>query len=246
MEREEVDLVHRRCRPARHHRLRAAAHRPRELSADREHPRRVDAPISKARCRPSSSGPITTSARTPIPTSLRTTVAHASERQDLNRRVLTLRAEVQELGDREFVAGPSRAMRDVLEVVHKVGKLSATVLILGESGTGKELLARMIHRESSSDGAGPARRPIGRSSPSTSRPSRASSSRARSSATSAARSPARCSSASASSSWPAAARCSSTRSAISGWSCRPSCCARFRKARSSASAAASPSRRRSG
>jgi len=32
--------------------------------------------------------------------------------------------------------------------VHRVAKLSATVLILGESGTGKELLARMIHRES--------------------------------------------------------------------------------------------------
>ncbi|HXG87244.1 MAG TPA: sigma-54 dependent transcriptional regulator [Vicinamibacterales bacterium] len=87
------------------------------------------------------------------PEALRTTVAHASERQDLNRRVLTLRAEVQELGERDFVAGPSRAMKEVLDVVHKVGRLSATVLILGESGTGKELLARMIHRESSLDGA---------------------------------------------------------------------------------------------
>ena len=41
----------------------------------------------------------------------------------------------------------ARAMRGLLETVHKVGKLSATVLILGESGTGKELLARMIHRD---------------------------------------------------------------------------------------------------
>jgi transcriptional regulator of aromatic amino acid metabolism len=32
--------------------------------------------------------------------------------------------------------------------VHKVAKLSATGLILGESGTGKELLARLLHRES--------------------------------------------------------------------------------------------------
>ena len=31
--------------------------------------------------------------------------------------------------------------------MHKIAKLSATVLILGESGTGKELLARLIHRE---------------------------------------------------------------------------------------------------
>jgi transcriptional regulator with PAS, ATPase and Fis domain len=39
-------------------------------------------------------------------------------------------------------------------VVHKIAKLSATVLILGESGTGKELLARLIHREST-DSASP-------------------------------------------------------------------------------------------
>ena len=85
------------------------------------------------------------------PDLLRTTVAHASERQDLNRRVIALRDEVQDIGEREFVVGPSRAMQDVLEVVHKVGHLSATVLILGESGTGKELLARMIHRASVKD-----------------------------------------------------------------------------------------------
>jgi DNA-binding NtrC family response regulator len=89
------------------------------------------------------------------PGSLRTAVAHASERQDLNRRMLSLRAEVQDLGDREFVTGPSRAMRDLLEVVQKVSRLSATVLILGESGTGKELLARMIHRGSLANGNGP-------------------------------------------------------------------------------------------
>ena len=38
--------------------------------------------------------------------------------------------------------------------MHKVAKLSATVLILGESGTGKELLARLLHRESG-DGDAP-------------------------------------------------------------------------------------------
>src|SRR4029434_713348 len=42
----------------------------------------------------------------------------------------------------------SRTTRDIIELVHKIAKLSATVLILGESGTGKELLARLIHRES--------------------------------------------------------------------------------------------------
>ena len=76
-------------------------------------------------------------------------VANASERQDLSRHLIRLRAEVAEHNDREFVVGPSPATRESIEMVHKVARLSATVLILGESGTGKELLARLIHRESS-------------------------------------------------------------------------------------------------
>jgi DNA-binding NtrC family response regulator len=75
-------------------------------------------------------------------------VANASERQDLNRDVVRLREEVAERNsDREFVVGPSQMTRGILDLVQKVAKLSATVLILGESGTGKELLARLIHRE---------------------------------------------------------------------------------------------------
>ena len=81
--------------------------------------------------------------------SVRGLVANASERQDLSRSVLRLSAEVAEQNDREFIVGPSRTTREVIELVQKVARLSATVLILGESGTGKELLARMIHRESS-------------------------------------------------------------------------------------------------
>jgi two-component system, NtrC family, response regulator AtoC len=79
---------------------------------------------------------------------VKTLLANASERQDLSRHVMRLTAEVAEQNDREFIAGPSRTTREIIEMVHKVAKLSATVLVLGESGTGKELLARLIHRES--------------------------------------------------------------------------------------------------
>src|ERR671933_2672397 len=79
---------------------------------------------------------------------LRSLVRNASERQDLNRQVLTLSAQISDQTEREFIVGPSKITRDIVDLVQKIAKLSATVLILGESGTGKELLARMIHRES--------------------------------------------------------------------------------------------------
>ena len=79
---------------------------------------------------------------------LRGLMRHASEHQDLERQVRSLTAQVADEQGREFIVGPSRSTRDVIDTVHKVAKLPATVLILGESGTGKELLARYIHRES--------------------------------------------------------------------------------------------------
>ena len=85
---------------------------------------------------------------------LRSLVHNAGERQDLNKQVLTLSAQVVDQGEREFIVGPSKATRDIVDLVHKIAKLSATVLILGESGTGKELLARLIHREAG-DAAAP-------------------------------------------------------------------------------------------
>jgi two-component system, NtrC family, response regulator AtoC len=78
---------------------------------------------------------------------LRSIVRNASERQDLNRQVMTLSAQVADQSGREFIVGPSKVTRDIVDLVQKIAKLSATVLVLGESGTGKELLARLIHRE---------------------------------------------------------------------------------------------------
>ena len=82
------------------------------------------------------------------PDVFRALVRHAAERQDLNRHVLTLQDAADGAAARDFITGPSTMLKDVLETVHKVAKLSATVLILGESGTGKEMVARLLHRES--------------------------------------------------------------------------------------------------
>ncbi|HEY7791387.1 MAG TPA: sigma-54 dependent transcriptional regulator [Vicinamibacterales bacterium] len=79
---------------------------------------------------------------------LRALVHNASERQDLNRQVMTLSAQVADQTERDFIVGPSRVTREILDLVQKVARISATILILGESGTGKELLARLIHKES--------------------------------------------------------------------------------------------------
>src|SRR2546428_2602181 len=78
---------------------------------------------------------------------LRSLVRNASERQDLNRQVLTLSAQVADQNEREFIVWPSKRTRDITDLVHTIVKLSATVLILGESGTGKELPGRPIPPE---------------------------------------------------------------------------------------------------
>jgi DNA-binding NtrC family response regulator len=44
--------------------------------------------------------------------------------------------------------GRSRAFREMLELVARVGPSEASVLLLGESGTGKELVARAVHEAS--------------------------------------------------------------------------------------------------
>ena len=65
-----------------------------------------------------------------------------SQTKNENRRL-------RELVSREFrldnVIGESPAMRTVLELVGRVSRSEATVLITGESGTGKELIAKGIH-----------------------------------------------------------------------------------------------------
>ena len=147
--RDGVDLVLADRALARGERLRLPAHRPRELPAGRVRDARRQRPTSTRAVQAMKLGAYHLLVKDADPEAVLSIVAHAAERQDLNRQVLALADQVRDQsGDREFVSGPSPATREVLERVHKVAGLPATVLILGESGTGKELVARMIHRHS--------------------------------------------------------------------------------------------------
>ncbi|MEW6325212.1 MAG: sigma-54 dependent transcriptional regulator [Nitrospirota bacterium] len=70
----------------------------------------------------------------------------AKQRGD--REIRYLRSEMEQLTEAEFIIGKSKRMRAIFDMIDKVAKLPATVLIQGESGTGKQLLARYIHKAS--------------------------------------------------------------------------------------------------
>ncbi|HAM71984.1 MAG TPA: sigma-54-dependent Fis family transcriptional regulator [Verrucomicrobiales bacterium] len=55
--------------------------------------------------------------------------------------------------DASELIGQSEAMQKVRELIRKVGRTDATVLIQGESGTGKELVARELFQQSLRSGA---------------------------------------------------------------------------------------------
>jgi two-component system nitrogen regulation response regulator NtrX len=73
------------------------------------------------------------------------TVRNALAQAELRGENARLREEVE---TRHSMVGESRGLREVLEIINKVGPTPARVLITGENGTGKELVARAIHERS--------------------------------------------------------------------------------------------------
>ena len=82
------------------------------------------------------------------PDALRLIAGRALEKRELALENLFLRQELEAILGPDAIVGQSKAMREVAELVKKVGPTDSTVLICGESGTGKELVARAIHRHS--------------------------------------------------------------------------------------------------
>jgi DNA-binding NtrC family response regulator len=66
--------------------------------------------------------------------------------KELRERETGLKKEINR--DQKFIIGSSPQLMKVLNMVRKVAKTDANVLITGENGTGKELIAQEIHRVS--------------------------------------------------------------------------------------------------
>jgi DNA-binding NtrC family response regulator len=83
------------------------------------------------------------------PDVLRLTVRRALRGTRLEKENQALRSQLEDrrTGDGELI-GQSEGMRQIYDLVKRVGPTDSTVLITGESGTGKELVARAIRRHS--------------------------------------------------------------------------------------------------
>ena len=80
------------------------------------------------------------------PAQLEVVFNRLSDRRRLETEVETLRAELQETGRLGDLVGRSEAMSRIFEVIRRVARSNAPVLITGASGSGKEVAARTIHR----------------------------------------------------------------------------------------------------
>jgi DNA-binding NtrC family response regulator len=75
------------------------------------------------------------------------TVARALRFRDLHLENLRLQSEIEQTQSFRKIIGKSPGMREVFDLIRRVGPASANVLITGESGTGKERVANAIHSE---------------------------------------------------------------------------------------------------
>jgi Nif-specific regulatory protein len=75
-------------------------------------------------------------------------IEKALEHRRLRHEIDYLRHTQNDIYDFDRIIGASGALQRVLDVVRKVARSNATILIRGETGTGKELIAGAIHHNS--------------------------------------------------------------------------------------------------
>jgi DNA-binding NtrC family response regulator len=80
------------------------------------------------------------------PAQLEVVFNRLADRRRLETEVETLRAELQETGRLGDLVGRSSPMTEIFEIIRRVARSNAPVLITGASGSGKEVAARTIHR----------------------------------------------------------------------------------------------------
>ncbi|HRN15745.1 MAG TPA: response regulator, partial [Xylanibacter oryzae] len=83
-----------------------------------------------------------------IETALELNSIDGSKDTNSSHNIDTIRQNKNNDFDRSFIIGNSDGLNKVLDVVKRVAKTNASVLITGESGTGKELIAEALHRNS--------------------------------------------------------------------------------------------------
>ena len=76
------------------------------------------------------------------------TIKNAREKADLVQETKVLKKEVKKLAKSSTIIGESKPIKDILEIIAKVGPTDARVLVTGPNGSGKELVARQLHDHS--------------------------------------------------------------------------------------------------
>jgi len=80
------------------------------------------------------------------PAQLEVVFQRLTERRSLESEVDSLRDELLETGKLGDLLGLSEPMKKIFDVIRRVARSNAPVLITGASGTGKEVVAKTIHR----------------------------------------------------------------------------------------------------
>jgi two-component system response regulator AtoC len=75
-------------------------------------------------------------------------LANVGRTRELKQEIGSLRTELRRLGRFGLLIGSSPPMQKVYDLLGKVAKTDATILITGETGTGKELAAQTVHQMS--------------------------------------------------------------------------------------------------